>query len=38
MSKDQAERMLQALQSKERQNLKNQPKPPQAQNTGGKDW
>lgn len=38
MSREQAERMLQALASKERQNLKNQPKPPQPQNAGGKDW
>ncbi|HEY6195131.1 MAG TPA: tetratricopeptide repeat protein, partial [Candidatus Eisenbacteria bacterium] len=38
ISKEQADRMLQALQSKEKQNLKNQPKPPQQQNAGGKDW
>jgi Ca-activated chloride channel family protein len=38
ISKEQADRMLQALASKERQNLKNQPKPPQPQNAGGKDW
>ena len=36
--KDQADRMLQALQSKERENLKKQPKPPQAGAPGGKDW
>jgi len=36
--KDQANRMLQALQSKERENLKKQPKPPEAKNAGGKDW
>ena len=36
--KDQADRMLQALQSKEKENLKKQPKPPQAGAPGGKDW
>ena len=36
--KDQADRMLQALQSKERENLKKQPKPPQSGAPGGKDW
>jgi len=38
ISKDQADRMLQALQSKERENLKNQPKKPQQPDAGGKDW
>jgi tetratricopeptide (TPR) repeat protein len=37
ISKEQADRMLQALQSKERENLKNQPKPP-VPSGGGKDW
>jgi Ca-activated chloride channel family protein len=36
--KEQADRMLQALQSKERENLKKQPKPPQSGAPGGKDW
>lgn len=35
--KDQANRMLQALQSKERENLRKQPKAPE-QKAGGKDW
>jgi hypothetical protein len=30
--------MLQALQSKERENLKKQPKPAQSGAAGGKDW
>ncbi len=38
ISKEQADRMLQAVQSRERQNLKNQPKPQQQQGAGGKDW
>ena len=38
IGKDQAERMLQALQSKDRENLKKQPRPPQAGEAGGKDW
>jgi Ca-activated chloride channel family protein len=38
IGKDQADRMLQALQSKERENLKKQPKKPQEQKPGGKDW
>jgi Ca-activated chloride channel family protein len=38
IGKDQADRMLQALQSKERENLKKQPKPPAAPAPGGKDW
>jgi Ca-activated chloride channel family protein len=38
ISKDQANRMLQALQSKEKEHLKNQPKPPQKPGAGGKDW
>ena len=36
--KEQADRMLQALQSKERENLKKQPKPAQSGAPGGKDW
>ena len=36
--REQADRMLQALQSKERENLKKQPKPPQSGAPGGKDW
>jgi len=38
ISREQADRMLQAVQSRERQNLKNQPKPQQQQGAGGKDW
>jgi Ca-activated chloride channel family protein len=38
IGKEQADRMLQALQSKERENLKKQPKPPPAAAPGGKDW
>jgi tetratricopeptide (TPR) repeat protein len=38
ISKDQADRMLQALESRERENLKNQPKKPPAKGAGGKDW
>jgi Ca-activated chloride channel homolog len=38
ISKEQADRMLQALQSRERENLKNQPKKPPARAAGGKDW
>ncbi|HVP13913.1 MAG TPA: tetratricopeptide repeat protein, partial [Terriglobales bacterium] len=37
ISKDQAERMLQALQSKEREDMKKQQKPAK-QSGGGKDW
>jgi Ca-activated chloride channel family protein len=36
--REQADRMLQALQSKERENLKKQPKPAQSGAAGGKDW
>jgi Ca-activated chloride channel family protein len=38
ISKEQADRMLQALESKERENLKNQPKKPPEASPGGKDW
>jgi Ca-activated chloride channel family protein len=38
ISREQAERMLQALQSKEREDLKKQPKPPKQPGAGGKDW
>ena len=38
ISKEQANRMLQALQSKEKENLKNQPKPPKDRSAAGKDW
>ena len=38
ISKDQADRMLQALQRRERENLKNQPKQRPARAPGGKDW
>ena len=38
ISRDQADRMLQALQGKEKENLKNQPKRPSAKDAGGKDW
>jgi Ca-activated chloride channel family protein len=38
ISKEQAERMLQALQSKEREDLKKQPKPPKQPGADGKDW
>jgi len=38
IGKDQADRMLQALQSKERENLKKQPKKPPEAAPGGKDW
>jgi Ca-activated chloride channel family protein len=38
IGKEQADRMLQALQSKERENLKKQPKPAQSGAPGGKDW
>jgi tetratricopeptide (TPR) repeat protein len=38
ISKEQANRMLQALQGKERENRKQQPKPPQQSPAGGKDW
>jgi Ca-activated chloride channel family protein len=38
ISKEQADRMLQALQSKDRENLKKQPKPAQSGAPGGKDW
>ena len=38
ISKDEASRMLQALQGKERENRKQQPRPPQQSPAGGKDW
>ncbi len=39
IGKDQADRMLQALANKERDNLKKQPKPPEPPpKPGGKDW
>jgi len=38
ISRDQADRMLQALQSREKENLKRQPQKPQQQPAGGKDW
>ena len=38
ISKEQAERMLQALQSKEREDMKKQPKQPKQPGAGGKDW
>ena len=38
IGKDQADRMLQALQNREKQNLKNQPKKPQEPAPRGKDW
>jgi len=38
ISKEQADRMLQALLAKEKENLKNRPKPPKERNAGGKDW
>ena len=38
ISKDQADRMLQALQSREKENMKQQPKKPEAPSAGGKDW
>ena len=38
ISKDQADRMLQTLSSRERENMKNQPRPPQAPAANGKDW
>ncbi len=38
ISKEQADRMLQALQSKERENLRNQPRKPPETSGGGKDW
>ena len=36
--KEDADRMLEALQSKEKENLKKQPKKAQAPVAGGKDW
>jgi Ca-activated chloride channel family protein len=38
ISKDQAEHMLQALQSKELEEMKKQPKQPKQPAAGGKDW
>jgi len=38
ISKDQANRMLQAVQNKEKQNLKQRPRPQSQQAAGGKDW
>jgi Ca-activated chloride channel family protein len=38
ISKDQAKRMLEALQRSEKENLRNQPKKPPARAAGGKDW
>ena len=38
ISKEQAERMLQALQSKEREDMKKQPKQPKQPGAGGRDW
>jgi len=38
ISKDQANRMLEALQRNEKENLRNQPKKPPAPAPGGKDW
>jgi len=38
ISKDQAQRMLEALQRSEKENLRNQPKKPPAKAAGGKDW
>lgn len=38
IGKEQADRMLQALQARERDKMKNQPKKPQEQKPGGKDW
>jgi Ca-activated chloride channel family protein len=38
ISREQAERMLQALQSREREDLKKQPKQPKQPAPGGKDW
>ena len=38
ISRDQAEHMLQALQSREREDMKKQPKQPKQAATGGKDW
>jgi tetratricopeptide (TPR) repeat protein len=38
ISREQAERMLQALQSREREDMKKQQKPPKQPGAGGKDW
>lgn len=38
ISREQAERMLQALQSREREDMKKQPKQPKQPVPGGKDW
>ena len=38
ISKDQAKRMLEALQRSEKENLRNQPKKPPERAPGGKDW
>ena len=38
ISPDQANRMLQALEGKEKETLKKQPKPPAQRPAGGKDW
>jgi Ca-activated chloride channel family protein len=38
IGREQADRMLRALQGKEKENLKNQPKKPPQRNAGGKDW
>ena len=38
ISREQAERMLQALQSREREDMKKQPKQPKPPGAGGKDW
>lgn len=38
ISKEQAERMLQALQSREREDMKKQQKQPKQPGAGGKDW
>lgn len=38
ISKDQADRMLQTMAAREKENLKNQPKKPPAPTPGGKDW
>ncbi len=38
ISREQADRMLQALQSKQRDDMRKQPKKPSEQPAGGKDW
>lgn len=38
ISREQAERMLQALQGREREDMKKQPKQPKQPGAGGKDW